>query len=161
MDGWIPLGEKKSSKDRSCSENVTFFAWERREEEQTQWSLMQTSSSCDGIRCVLLGLQRLILEPREGSRGTGWTETLLAHLILIYEFLFPRTYSIFISYIYLFWEYIFAVMRLKNKKGKYGVQVMLVFSLIYCVVTARSSEICHGRGFPLKAKLQLRMRQNW
>lgn len=75
---------------------------ERREEEQTQWSLMQTSSSCDGIRCVLPGLQRLNLEPREGSRGTECTEKLLAHLSLIYEFLFPRTYRIFISYIYLF-----------------------------------------------------------
>lgn len=36
---------------------------------------------------------------------------LLTDFILIYEFLFPRTYSIFISYIYLFWEYIFTGMR--------------------------------------------------
>lgn len=75
------------------------------------WSFMlaPTVVSCDGVLCV----------KEVGASVQQWRlYKPLADLILIYEFLFPMTYSIFISYIYLFWEYIFAAMRLNKQKKK-------------------------------------------
>lgn len=71
--------------------------------------LASTVVSCDGVLCV-----------KEVGASVQWgrLDKPLAEFILIYEFLFPMTYSIFISYIYLFWEYIFAGMRLNKKKRK-------------------------------------------
>lgn len=55
--------------------------------------LASTVVSCDGVLCV-----------KEVGASVQWgrLDHPLAEFILIYEFLFPMTYSIFISYIYLF-----------------------------------------------------------
>lgn len=59
------------------------------------WRFMLASTvvSCDGVLCV-----------KEVGASVQWgrLDKPLAEFILIYEFLFPMTYSIFISYIYLF-----------------------------------------------------------
>lgn len=70
----------------------------------------------DGFYCGVLWWSTVC----EGSKSICPTGTpLQTDFILIYELLFLMTYSIFISYIYLFWEYIFSGMRLnKNKKSR-------------------------------------------
>lgn len=56
-------------------------------------TLAPTVVSCDGVLCV---------KEAGASVQQGRLYKPLADLILIYELLFPMTYSIFISYIYLF-----------------------------------------------------------
>lgn len=107
MDGFNLKSLQKQLLLRKCD----FFlqsAWGTREEVQIQWSFMGSSSvvSCGGILCSSNGtLQRH--SRTQGRKQEHRTDSdtftnLLADLIFIYEFLFPRTHSIFISYIYLF-----------------------------------------------------------
>lgn len=100
------------SKDGCCWENdISFFFLSTKEGVRILWSFILASAvvSCDGVLCV---------KEVGASVQQGRLYKLLADFILIYEFLFPMTYSIFISYIYLFREYIFAGMRLNKKEKK-------------------------------------------
>lgn len=86
-----------------------FFFLSTKEGVQILWSFILASAvvSCDGVLCV---------KEVGASVQQGRLYKLLADFILIYDFLFPMTYSIFISYIYLFREYIFAGMKLNKKR---------------------------------------------
>lgn len=70
-----------------------------------------------GFYCGVLWWRTVCVKEVGASVQQGHLYKLLADFILIYELLFPMTYSIFISYIYLFWEYIFSGMRLNKKKN--------------------------------------------
>lgn len=89
-----------------------FFRKKKKYKRRSVWMLWRfmlasTAVSCDGVLCV---------KEVRASVQQGRLYKPLADFILIYELLFPITYSIFISYIYLFWEYIFSSMKLNNKK---------------------------------------------
>lgn len=58
-----------------------------------RFMLASTAVSCDGVLCV---------KEVRASVQQGRLYKPLADFILIYELFFPITYSIFISYIYLF-----------------------------------------------------------
>lgn len=88
------------------------FSFKKKTTKEGVWMLWRfmlasTVVSCDGELCV---------KEVGASVQQGHLYKPLADFILIYELLFPMTYSIFISYIYLFWEYIFSGMRLNKKK---------------------------------------------
>ncbi len=96
--------------DAAQKKRLFYKAHEERE-VHLHWSFIQTSSvvSCGGTQHDLLELSEGILlfchwlhsENEHGTDRDAFTN-LLTDFILIYEFLFFRTYSIFISYIYLF-----------------------------------------------------------
>lgn len=112
------------SKEGCCSENDFSFKKKKKKQnyKRRRCMLASTVVSCDGVLCV---------KEVGASVQQGRLYKPLADFILIYELLFPMTYSIFISYIYLFWEYIFAGMRL-NKKNSERDRGFSSFTVLTC-----------------------------
>ena len=117
-NGWIPF---ESAPKTEAAQKIWLFYKVHEEREKKYWSngdLWGLLLWCPVAEyCVFCWNSRDSFEnpvkefccPPTDEHGT--VTNLLTDFILIYEFLFPRTYSIFISYIYLFWESIFTGMR--------------------------------------------------
>ena len=111
----------KCSKDRRCSEKYDFSTKCMRNERRSAdplemyedffWGVLWRNTACSVGTPETRSRTRWRNSAVLPLTSTGPSQTCWQILFLFMSFLFPRTYSIFISYIYLFWESIFTGMR--------------------------------------------------